>query len=481
MPGVPPRIAAAWRPVSMPSPAASTTASRTDGSPMNRASSPIAFEPPPTQAMREIRQPPLDGRDLRRRLVADPALEVAHDRRVRVRAHRRTQDVVGRLDVRHPVAHRLVDRVLERRGAGRHRADLGAQGAHPQHVRALPLDVLGAHVDDARQVEQRAGRGGRDAVLAGAGLGDHPGLAEPPGEQRLAQRVVDLVRAGVGEVLALEVEAEVRDARRAEPRRRRAAPPRRGRPRPGDRHGTRPSGARRSGRAARAARPRRPGPGGARRRPSRAARARPSASRGRSDHRSRAPSPTARRRRRRAGRRWTGVGPKATFGRSSRAARARLTNSATRSGSFRGRSPGTRGRSTPDATSTPVAGTARSAPATLAGSRPPARVTGTSRATAAASRSAARVPVPPGCASARGVEEEPLDAGVEIGPAARHEIGDDRGDGFDGSAAGRWRTFQVRRGIAPRRLDRFGAAELDDVGVERGDDPFEALGATRRR
>ncbi len=50
MPGVPPAIAAAWRPVAMPSPAASATARRTDGSPMNRASSPIAFEPPPTQA-----------------------------------------------------------------------------------------------------------------------------------------------------------------------------------------------------------------------------------------------------------------------------------------------------------------------------------------------------------------------------------------------------------------------------------------------
>ena len=62
----------------------------------------------------EIRQPALDLDDLGRGLVADPPLEVADDRRVRVRAHRRAEDVVGRLDVRHPVAHRLVDGVLER-------------------------------------------------------------------------------------------------------------------------------------------------------------------------------------------------------------------------------------------------------------------------------------------------------------------------------------------------------------------------------
>ena len=66
---------------------------------------------------REIRQPALGRVELDRRLVADPALEVAHDRRVRVRAHRRPEHVVRRLDVRDPVAHRVVDRVLERRGA----------------------------------------------------------------------------------------------------------------------------------------------------------------------------------------------------------------------------------------------------------------------------------------------------------------------------------------------------------------------------
>ena len=254
---MPPRIAAACRPVSMPSPAASTTARRTVGSPMNRASSPIAFEPPPTQAMARSGSRPSTAEQLGRGLVADPALEVAHDRRVRVRAHGRTQHVVGRLDVGHPVAHRLVDRVLERRRPRRHRAHLGAQRAHPQDVGALALDVLGAHVDDAREVEQRTGRRGRHAVLAGAGLGDDPGLAEPPGEQSLAEGVVDLVRPGVGQVLALEVEPEVRDARRACAVARETRRLVRGPPRPGDRHGTGPSGGRRNAPAGRAARPRR--------------------------------------------------------------------------------------------------------------------------------------------------------------------------------------------------------------------------------
>ena len=41
---------------------------------------PIAFEPPPTQAIDAVGQPPRALEELRARLVADHALEVAHER-----------------------------------------------------------------------------------------------------------------------------------------------------------------------------------------------------------------------------------------------------------------------------------------------------------------------------------------------------------------------------------------------------------------
>ena len=75
---------------------------------------------------------------------------------------------------------------------------------HPGHVQGLAAAVLGAHVDDAFQAEQGGGGGAGHAVLAGAGLGDDAGLAHALGQQGLAQHVVDLVRAGVVEVFALE-------------------------------------------------------------------------------------------------------------------------------------------------------------------------------------------------------------------------------------------------------------------------------------
>ena len=143
---------------------------------------------------------------LRPRLGADDALEVAHHHRVGMRAGGGADAVERVGDIGHPVAQGLVHRVLERARAGLDRAHLRAQHLHAEHVRLLPLDVDCAHVDDAVEAEAGAGGRGRDAVLAGAGLGDDALLAHAAGEQDLAEHVVDLVRAGVVELVALEID-----------------------------------------------------------------------------------------------------------------------------------------------------------------------------------------------------------------------------------------------------------------------------------
>ncbi len=116
-------------------------------------------------------------------------------------------EVVGRLDVGHPVAHRLIDGVFEGTAARADRAHLGAKQLHAKDVERLALNVLLAHVDDAFESLAGADGGRGDAMLARARLGDDAPLAHPLRQQSLAQRVVDLVRAGMRQVFALEVDA----------------------------------------------------------------------------------------------------------------------------------------------------------------------------------------------------------------------------------------------------------------------------------
>ena len=125
----------------------------------------------------------------------------------------------------HPVAHGLVDRVLERARARVDAAHLRTEQTHPGHVRRLARHVLRPHVDDALEAEQGAHRGGRDAVLARPGLGHDPRLAHALHQQRLAERVVDLVRTGVTEVLALQVDAAAEPLREPRGEAERGRPP----------------------------------------------------------------------------------------------------------------------------------------------------------------------------------------------------------------------------------------------------------------
>lgn len=142
--------------------------------------------------------------DLAAGLHADDAVEVAHHGGEGMRARDGPEEVVRAVHIGDPVAERLVDGVLQGATAGLHGDDLGAEHAHAGHVQGLALGVDLAHVDGALEAEERTGGGRGDAVLSGAGLRDDAGLAHALGEQGLAEHVVDLVRAGVVQVLALE-------------------------------------------------------------------------------------------------------------------------------------------------------------------------------------------------------------------------------------------------------------------------------------
>ncbi len=109
------------------------------------------------------------------------------------------------MNVGDPIPHRFADGVLKRLAAIGDPDHFRSQQAHAKHVELLAAHVLNAHVDDAFEPKQRADGGGGHAVLPRAGFGNDALLAHAAGEKSLPQAVVDLVRAGVQQVFALEI------------------------------------------------------------------------------------------------------------------------------------------------------------------------------------------------------------------------------------------------------------------------------------
>ena len=164
----------------------------------------MAFEPPPTQAMATSGRRPEIGKHLLARLAPDDRLKLAHQIRIGMRADRGAQAVVGAVRIGDPVAQRFIDGGAQSLVAARHGHDGCAEQFHAPDVRRLALHVDRAHVDGAGHAEPRARCGGCDAMLARAGFRNHALGAELLRKQHLPDRIVDLVRAGVRHVFALQ-------------------------------------------------------------------------------------------------------------------------------------------------------------------------------------------------------------------------------------------------------------------------------------
>ena len=95
--------------------------------------------------------------------------------------------------------------VHSRKAAGGHRHHLGTQQPHFIDIQSLTAGVLLPHEHHALHTKESRRGGGGHPVLARSGLGDETGLAHLLGQQGLAQHVVDLVGAGVVQVLPFEI------------------------------------------------------------------------------------------------------------------------------------------------------------------------------------------------------------------------------------------------------------------------------------
>ena len=138
-------------------------------------------------------------------LFANDGLQTRHHIRIRVRADCRSDDIICVGRVAAPVADRLVGRIFQRHIAGSNGDDRCAQHLHLLHVCMLAFHIRLTHIDDTFHIHQRAYGSGRHAMLPGSRLGDDAGFPHPACQQDLSDRVVDLMSAGMVQILALQI------------------------------------------------------------------------------------------------------------------------------------------------------------------------------------------------------------------------------------------------------------------------------------
>ena len=84
-----------------------------------------------------------------------------------------------------------------------------AQNLHSGNVGSLLFDINSAHINIALQTEISGGGGKGNTVLTGAGFGDYALFAHIFGKEGFAHAVVELMSAGVVEVLALGIKLNI--------------------------------------------------------------------------------------------------------------------------------------------------------------------------------------------------------------------------------------------------------------------------------
>src|ERR1700733_493525 len=152
-----------------------------------------------------IRQPPSSPNNLLARLLADNFLKIADHLRIRMWPQHRAEQIMSGAHVCDPIAHRLIDRVLQRAAACLNANHFSAEKAHAKHIQPLPLHVFRAHIHRARKSQSRRHGCRRHAVLSRASLRNHSLFLHAHSKQALPDAVIDFVRAGVKQILAFQI------------------------------------------------------------------------------------------------------------------------------------------------------------------------------------------------------------------------------------------------------------------------------------
>ena len=123
-----------------------------------------------------------------------------------MRAQHAAKKIMSGPNIGYPIAHGLIDGVFEGARSRLYASYFCPEQAHTEHVQFLAPHILSAHINDAFEAEQRANRGGSDAVLARSSFGDDATFPHTFRQQSLPEAVIDFVRPGVKKIFAFKID-----------------------------------------------------------------------------------------------------------------------------------------------------------------------------------------------------------------------------------------------------------------------------------
>ncbi|MPM86936.1 hypothetical protein SDC9_134029 [bioreactor metagenome] len=164
------------------------------------------IRPSPYTGDQVVRQTPCLQEYLTADFLTDDFLEIAHHGGKRMRSHDRSQHIVGVLHLPCPFAHGFVHGILERPGTRHHRMNRCTKKTHPVDIQSLPLTIDTPHEHFALQAQQGGNGGGSHTMLSGSCFSNDAFLAHIFRQQALSEHIVDLMRACMVQILALEVD-----------------------------------------------------------------------------------------------------------------------------------------------------------------------------------------------------------------------------------------------------------------------------------
>ena len=139
-------------------------------------------------------------------LLTDYALHLSHNIRIRMRSHRRTYDIECILRMTAPVADSLRACITQSHIARTDRIHLGTQHLHTLHIGMLALHIGSTHKDFTLHIHQGTDGGSCNTMLTSTGFCDDTGFTHLLCHQDLTDGIVNLVRTGMIQILALQIE-----------------------------------------------------------------------------------------------------------------------------------------------------------------------------------------------------------------------------------------------------------------------------------